>query len=87
MLLYDTSKNKPLESVFGYITVLPGAFSAYRYIALQNDAKGEGPLQKYFLGETLVSRFSLLTAPLITSCSTVRERIYSRRICILQRTV
>ncbi|KAI0250489.1 glycosyltransferase family 2 protein [Lactifluus subvellereus] len=45
--------DKPLESVFGYITVLPGAFSAYRYIALQNDARGEGPLQKYFLGETM----------------------------------
>ena len=42
------------ESVFGYITVLPGAFSAYRYIALQNAPNGEGPLQKYFLGETLV---------------------------------
>lgn len=45
--------DKPLESVFGYITVLPGAFSAYRYIALQNDAKGEGPLASYFKGETL----------------------------------
>jgi hypothetical protein len=45
--------DKPLESVFGYITVLPGAFSAYRYIALQNDAKGEGPLKEYFKGETL----------------------------------
>jgi chitin synthase len=43
------------ESVFGYITVLPGAFSAYRYIALQNDSVGEGPLQKYFLGEKMVS--------------------------------
>ncbi|KZP09106.1 glycosyltransferase family 2 protein [Athelia psychrophila] len=45
--------DKPLESVFGYITVLPGAFSAYRYIALQNDSVGDGPLQKYFLGEKM----------------------------------
>jgi len=45
--------DKPLESIFGYITVLPGAFSAYRYIALQNDTQGEGPLQKYFLGEKM----------------------------------
>ncbi|KFH46189.1 Chitin synthase-like protein [Hapsidospora chrysogenum ATCC 11550] len=45
--------DKPLESAFGFISVLPGAFSAYRYVALQNDKNGRGPLEKYFLGETL----------------------------------
>lgn len=45
--------DKPLESVFGYITVLPGALSAYRFFALQNDADGNGPLNQYFKGETL----------------------------------
>ncbi|KAF2464474.1 uncharacterized protein BDR25DRAFT_296716 [Lindgomyces ingoldianus] len=45
--------DKPLESVFGYITVLPGALSAYRFHALQNDHTGHGPLSQYFKGETL----------------------------------
>ncbi|KAF9881646.1 chitin synthase [Colletotrichum karsti] len=45
--------DKPLESIFGYITVLPGALSAYRYHALQNDETGHGPLSQYFKGETL----------------------------------
>jgi hypothetical protein len=45
--------DKPSESMFDYITVLPGAFSAYRYITLQNDQMGEGPLQIYFLGEKM----------------------------------
>lgn len=45
--------DKPLESAFGFITVLPGAFSAYRYVALQNDKNGQGPLERYFLGEKM----------------------------------
>ncbi|OBA20555.1 hypothetical protein METBIDRAFT_32538 [Metschnikowia bicuspidata var. bicuspidata NRRL YB-4993] len=47
--------DKPLESVFGYISVLPGALSAYRYIALKNHEDGTGPLHAYFKGEDLLT--------------------------------
>lgn len=44
--------DKPMESVFGFISVLPGAFSVYRWDALLN-VDGQGPLEKYFKGEFL----------------------------------
>jgi chitin synthase len=44
--------DKPFESMFGFISVLPGAFSAYRFAALQNRGDGVGPLEKYFIGES-----------------------------------
>jgi chitin synthase len=54
--------DKPLESSFGFITVLPGAFSAYRFTALQNDQHGHGPLEKYFAGEKMHSNAGFFTA-------------------------
>ena len=43
---------KPLESILGYVTVLPGAFSVYRWVSLADpdSITGASPLDKYFQG-------------------------------------
>nr|P48017.1 RecName: Full=Chitin synthase; AltName: Full=Chitin-UDP acetyl-glucosaminyl transferase [Saprolegnia monoica]AAC49743.1 chitin synthase [Saprolegnia monoica] len=47
--------DKSLESVFGFISVLPGAFSAYRYEAIRA-VKGVGPLPEYFKSLTSTTK-------------------------------
>ncbi|KAL4073957.1 glycosyltransferase family 2 protein [Scleroderma citrinum] len=54
--------DKPTESMFGYISVLcpkcefNTSLDIYRWIALQNDKNGQGPLASYFKGEILHGR-------------------------------
>jgi chitin synthase len=56
-----------MESVFGYVSVLPGAFSAYRWEAI----KGE-PLRSYFFIET---HSMVDTGPLMANMYLAEDRV------------
>ncbi|KAI8929496.1 chitin synthase-domain-containing protein [Entophlyctis helioformis] len=64
--------DKPFESVCGYISVLPGAFSAYRYLALQGK-----PLEMYFMGETMHDGANIFAANMYLA----EDRILCFEIC------
>lgn len=62
--------DKPMESAFGFVTVLPGAFSAYRYSALQGD-----PLAAYFHGEDMKTNFEKPAGVLESNMYLAEDRI------------
>lgn len=43
--------DRPFDSLFGLRFDMPGAMLAYRFVALQNDKYGDGPLSQYFSPE------------------------------------
>lgn len=62
--------DKPMESAFGFVTVLPGAFSAYRYRALQGD-----PLKAYFHGEDMKTNYDKPAGILESNMYLAEDRI------------
>ncbi|CAG8468089.1 34548_t:CDS:2, partial [Gigaspora margarita] len=69
--------DKPSESFFGYISVLPGAFSAYRYEALMN-----GPLEKYLKGESMYDSGATKTGIFKANMYLAEDRILSFELVI-----
>ncbi|CAG8438119.1 7664_t:CDS:2 [Dentiscutata heterogama] len=69
--------DKPSEFVFGYISVLPGAFSAYRYKAIIN-----GPLESYFKGKTMHGLDATKTGIFEANMYLAEDRILSFELVI-----
>lgn len=73
--------DKPMESAFGFVTVLPGAFSAYRYTALQGD-----PLAAYFHGEDMKSNFEKPAGVLESNMYLAEDRILCFELVAKKKT-
>ncbi len=71
-----------MESVFGYVSVLPGAFSAYRWKAIRGE-----PLNAYFyLEENSVKEMGPFMANMYLAEDRVRASL-STRVCVSVRTI
>ncbi len=66
-----------MESVFGYVSVLPGAFSAYRWKAIRGE-----PLNSYFyVEENSVKEMGPFMANMYLAEDRVRASL-STRVCL-----
>jgi chitin synthase len=64
--------DKPLEAVFGYLTVLAGAFSVYRFRAIMGR-----PLERYFQGDITLS-------PIIGKKGVEKMDIFTRNLFLAE---
>lgn len=68
----NTTLHTAMESVFGFVSVLPGAFSAYRFAAIQGK-----PLDRYFHCE-----HNNVTSPFMSNMYLAEDRILGFEVLV-----